>query len=284
MKKIFLVILLFHCSYIFSQKAFTVKVYGKGQPVILIPGYACSGDVWNETVNSLKGKYELHVITIAGFAGVPPIDTPILATVKKELIEYVKQKHLNQPVLIGHSLGAFMSLWVASEQPGLFSKILCVDGAPFVPAMTNASVTAEQVKSNPSFNPETMLDNFKKLSKTAFENSQFKVMQTMVRDTMQARLIAQWSAASDPTTLAYTYVEMCTTDLREKIANINVPVLIIGSTYGTKDMSQKLLSEQYKLLPHKSIIIAPTKHFVMYDDPTWFISQTKNFLVNGLTN
>ena len=71
----------------------------------------------------LKGNYQLHVLTLAGFAGVPPIDTPILKTVKNEIIKYVKENHLNKPVLIGHSLGAFMSLWVASEEPSLFSKV-----------------------------------------------------------------------------------------------------------------------------------------------------------------
>ena len=107
-----------------QQKSFKVEVSGKGQPVILIPGYGCSGEVWKETISSLKGNYQLHVLTLAGFAGVPPIDTPVLKTVKNDLIKYVKDNHLNKPVLIGHGLGGFMSLWAASEEPLLFSKIL----------------------------------------------------------------------------------------------------------------------------------------------------------------
>lgn len=38
--------------------AFKVEVSGKGKPIILIPGYSCSGEVWNETVAHLKNKYE----------------------------------------------------------------------------------------------------------------------------------------------------------------------------------------------------------------------------------
>ena len=268
----------------FTQKSFRVKVYGKGEPVILIPGYACSGDVWNETVKNLQDHYQLYVITIAGFAGVPPVDTPVLATVKNELINYVKNKRLNKPVLIGHSLGAFICLWMASEEPSMFSKILCVDGVPFISTMMNPSATADQIKNNPGYNPEVMLNNYQKLSAGDFENTQFKAMQNMVSDTAHARLIAKWSAASDRKTLAYTYFEMATTDLRKNIASIHVPVLIIGSTYGTKEISQKLLNDQYSQLSNKSIVIAPTKHFIMYDDPSWFNSQLKNFLVNGLSN
>ncbi|MBC7510822.1 MAG: hypothetical protein H7320_19065 [Ferruginibacter sp.] len=49
-----------------QQKVFSVTVTGKGQPVILIPGFSCSGDVWKETVNHLKNKYQCHVLTLAG--------------------------------------------------------------------------------------------------------------------------------------------------------------------------------------------------------------------------
>src|ERR1035437_1514142 len=100
MRKIFLFILMFTMvSAYCQQKAFKVEVYGKGQPIILIPGYSCSGDVWKETVDNLKGNYQLHVVTLAGFAGVRAINTPILKTVKNELIKYVVENHLNKPVL-----------------------------------------------------------------------------------------------------------------------------------------------------------------------------------------
>jgi N-formylmaleamate deformylase len=284
MKKLFLSVLMFAAVHSFcQQKAFKVEVYGKGQPIILIPGYAYSGDVWKETVDNLKEHYQLHVITIAGFAGVSPIDTPILKTVKNELIKYVKENHLNQPILIGHSLGAFMSLWMASEEPSLFSKILCVDGVPFISAMDNPATTAEQIKKLPAYNAETMATNFKAIPEKEFELMQFMGM-LMQSDSTHAKLVTEWAKASDRKTLGYTLVEMSTTDLRKDIAKIKIPVLILGSTYGTKEASSKILNQQFSLLTNKTIIIAPTKHFIMYDDPLWFREQVKNFLINGLKN
>jgi N-formylmaleamate deformylase len=285
MKKIFLSFLMFtivgaYCQ----QKSFKVEVYGNGQPIILIPGYACSGDVWNAIVDNLKGKYQLHVLTIAGFAGVPPIDTPILKTVKNDLIKYVKENHLNKPVLIGHNLGAFMNLWVASEEPSLFSKIICVDGVPFISAMSNPSITSEDIKRNPAYNAETVAVNFKNTPEKEFDDIIFKHVLTQVSDAAQTRLITQWRLASDRKTLGYTFVEMSTTDLRSDIAKINIPVLVLGSTYRTKETSQKIFGDQYRLLPNKKIFIAPGKHSVMYDDPIWFREQVKNFLINGLAD
>jgi pimeloyl-ACP methyl ester carboxylesterase len=117
-----------------------------------------------------------------------------------------------------------------------------------------------------------------------FEDNQFKAILNMVSDSTYARLIAKWSTQSDRKTLGYTYVEMSTTDLRNEISKINIPVLILGSTYSTKEMSKKILNEEYSQLTNKLIIIAPTKHFIMYDDPIWFGEEVKNFLRNGLTN
>lgn len=285
MKKIFFVLFLLGTlnSYC-QQKAFKAAVYGKGQPVILIPGYACSGAVWNETVSNLKATYQLHVLTLAGYAGVPAIDSPMLQTVKKALIGYIKENHLDKPVLIGQGLGAFMCLWVASEEPSLFSKILCVAGVPFFAAIPDASISAQQIKNNPAYTAATLATNFEKMPRKTFSENQFKKIKTMVGDTAHARLITSWAIESDRKTLGYTYAEMASIDLREDISKISIPVLVLGRTYGTKEASLKIYNDQYKRLPNKSIIIAPTKDFIMYDDPLWFREQVKNFLTNDIKN
>ncbi|HVZ97071.1 MAG TPA: alpha/beta hydrolase [Chitinophagaceae bacterium] len=285
MKKIFLVALLFGVSVAYPQKvSFKVKVYGHGDPVILIPGLGCSGDVWKETVNEFKDHYKLYVLTLPGFAGVRSVDTPIIKTVKDQLISYVKEKHLEKPILMGHSLGGFLSLWAASEDPDLFSKVICADGFPFLPAATDPSVTVEEARNDPGYNAEAVADKYTGMPDNAFAASRFKWALAMVKDSANAKIITKWNMKSNRKALAYAYTEMCTTDLRNEIAKINIPVLVLGSTYGTAEASKKIMEGQFKNLPHKMIVIAPTRHFIMLDDPAWFKEQVKNFLVNGLYN
>ncbi|GAB3750221.1 alpha/beta fold hydrolase [Spirosoma pomorum] len=113
MKTILCFIILITAQLSFAQPySFQVTVTGKGQPVLLLPGYSCSGTVWNETVAHLQDRYECHVLTLPGYAGVAPIKQPVLQTVRDEIIRYIRDKRLDKPVLIGHSLGAFMSLWI----------------------------------------------------------------------------------------------------------------------------------------------------------------------------
>lgn len=260
-----------------QSKAFEVKVYGKGKPVILIPGYSCSGEVWKETVDQLKNNYECHVITLAGYAGVAPIESPILETVKNAIIHYAKVKNLRKPALIGHSLGAFLSLWVSSESQ-LFGKIIAVDGVPFISAMYNPEITADSMKNSPHMQPEAVVKNFKNLPEEGFIENTTNAMMYQVSDSVRARQIAEWQYKSDRRSLGLTLVEISTTDLRDNLQNIQQETLVLGSIYGTKQQSEKILNEQYYNLPNKTIKIADSKHFIMYDQPEWFYNEIKTFL------
>ena len=80
-----------------NQNPFEVKVVGKGEPVILIPGYSCPGEVWNETVEQFKNNYQFHIISIAGFGGTKPIQNDeILKSVRDAIIVYTKEKNLKK--------------------------------------------------------------------------------------------------------------------------------------------------------------------------------------------
>jgi len=271
--------LLFNLTFGFAQQqAFDVKVIGKGQPILLIPGYSCSGAVWNETADHLKNNYQLHILTLAGFAGVKPIEDPVLQTVHDQLIQYVKTNKLKKPIVIGHSLGAFMALWVSSSQPDLFGKIVCVDGVPFISALTKPETTVASLKDDPRFNKEAVINNFKSIPNDNYVANMTQMMLYQVRDTARAKQIAEWSFASDRATLGSTIVEMSLTDLRTDIAKIKSPVLILTSIFNTKENSEKIYNEQYAALKNKTIKVADSKHFIMYDAPEWFYSTMDNFL------
>ena len=280
MKKLLLILSLFiGLSGLKAQPAaFKVEVSGKGAPIILIPGYSCSGEVWKETVEHLKKSYECHVITIAGYAGVPPVDTPVLQTVKNELIGYVKNQKLAKPVLIGHSLGAFLSLWISSEEPALFGKLICVDGLPFLSAISNPNVNADSLKKDPQFNAAMLVRYFENIPDSGYIEQITSAMLWQVTDTARAKQIAGWNYKGDRKTLALSLLEISTTDLRNDIARIEQPVLVLGSIYQTKENSFKILEEQFKNVRNKTIHVVDSKHFIMYDAPVWMYNEIDSFI------
>jgi N-formylmaleamate deformylase len=103
-----------------GDRAFVVRVTGTGpRSMILIPGFLSHGEVWDEVVAHVGTRYRCHVLTLAGFAGVPAVDGPLLPRVRDEIIAYIKETKLDHPVLVGHSLGGFLALWVGSTAPDL---------------------------------------------------------------------------------------------------------------------------------------------------------------------
>jgi N-formylmaleamate deformylase len=66
----------------FTPRTFAARVSGHGRPIIFIPGIACSGHVWDATVAHLGDGVETHVLTLAGFAGRPPIEGDLLPQVR----------------------------------------------------------------------------------------------------------------------------------------------------------------------------------------------------------
>jgi N-formylmaleamate deformylase len=114
--------------------------------MILIPGLESSGEVWNSVVDHFQSHYQIHVLTLAGFAGQPAIPGLHLVDVKDDIINYIRDEHLDQPVIADHSLGGFLALWVASSAPNVPSRVISVDGVPFLPGLMDPGVTVESAK------------------------------------------------------------------------------------------------------------------------------------------
>jgi pimeloyl-ACP methyl ester carboxylesterase len=84
---------------------------------------------------------------------------------------------------------------------------------------------------------------------------------------------------SDRKTYVYGYIDMLNLDLRKDLAKITAPVDILAATFPNKDMVSKTYNDQYKNLPAVRIRYADNaSHFVMLDQPEWFISNVKEIL------
>lgn len=268
-----IVMILFVCITIQGQKAFEVKVTGKGQPVLFLPGFACTGELWENTVQQLSNQYECHVFTFAGFGKVPAIDTPWLPVIKEQILSYVRDKKLKNAIVVGHSLGGTLGLWLASSST-LFKKIIAVDALPSTGALMV-----------PNFNPATMVYNnpysnqMLKIDSIAFLNMAKQMAGGMMLKQEYVPQVVNWMVQSDRKTYVYGYIDLLKLDLREEVAKIKIPVVVLAATHPNKVMIQKTYDTQYAKLPNKHFEYADqSAHFVMYDQPEWFIRQLKTHL------
>ncbi|MBT1710619.1 alpha/beta hydrolase [Fulvivirgaceae bacterium PWU5] len=265
-----------------DQQHFIVDVKGKGTPLILIHGFSCNGDVWKETVARYQDRYECHIVTLAGFGGTPPALQPnFLEAVKNDLLAYIKTKKLKSPVIMGHSMGGILSFWAAASAPGTFSKVIAVDGVPFLPGLLNPSATVTSAKPFADDAQKTMAARTREEYK-AYNQA---VFQTMITSPARIEEVNAFASQSDIPTQAQVLYEIFTTDLREAVAAIDCPVLLLSAWiayqgYGmTRERSQAAYQAQIAKVPNATLEVSDkAKHFIFYDDPTWFFEKVDMFL------
>src|SRR5690606_34101747 len=177
---------------------------------------------WTSTVEAFKGDYEMHVVSLAGFAGSAPIaaDSGWLAQMRDGIVRYVRDRAIDKPVLIGHSLGGFLSLWIAATEPGLASAVINVDGLPFMGAAGDPSATVESVRPQAEQMRQVMMT-----PNEQFARMQEQQIRMMVRDTAALPALFTMARESDPRTVSTAMYELFTTDIRPELARVTVPVL-----------------------------------------------------------
>ena len=265
-----------------AHPTFTVRVVGKGRPMLLIPGLTCPGAVWDETVAHYKEQYQCHVISLAGFGGNAPAATladPLLPAVRDQLLAYIKTQKLDKPVVLGHSLGGFMALALSTAQPDAIGPLVILDSLPFLAAVQNPAATAETMRPMAEQTRQQMRKGQMPLA------ARRPMVAGMVTDTARQTQVARWGVASDAPTVAQAMYDMYTTDLRADIGRIRQPVLVLGAwaayaQYGsTKESTRTVFTQQYARLPQTRIELSEAgRHFLMYDDTAWFLAQADAFL------
>ena len=278
-----------------SSFSFSVKVFGKGKPMLFIPGQTGDGEeTYSTTVKHYEANYKCYVITLAGFAGQPASkrDSDLLKGQRDELIEYMKEQHLKKPILIGFSFGGVLALWMECTAPDLFGKLVDIDGVPF-----------EAAVENPRINKDSLLDSVKANLEywrtrtpaqiahgdSAYHSPQdmkegFEYLKKLVTDTAKISLILKWDVASDYKATWVMVNEINALDLRDNVANIQSPILVLGSWVGwdiikTKEQAEKAYAKQFVKAKHCRIVFSDHgKHFLMWDDYDWYINQIDKFL------
>jgi len=261
-----------------DKASFAVQVTGHGPPMILIPGLSSSGAVWDDTVVHFKDHYECHVLTLAGFAGQPGIKAPFLETVRNDLAAYIRDHKMSRPVIIGHSLGGFLALWLASHDPSLAGPLVIVDALPFYPAEMYPTATVETARPYGEQIRAQMA-----AGGSAFLQGSEAAATMMVTQPKDRERVLAWAKSTDPASAGNAVLDIYTHDLREDISRIVAPTLELGTWVATKDFVSRdemeaRIRRQYAKLSGCRVVMAETRHFIMLDDPGWFLRQVDGFI------
>lgn len=263
-----------------AHPSFSVTVSGRGPAIVLIPGLLSSGEVWKSTVEKYQPRFTLHTVTLAGFGGPAPVGSPFLPRVRDELIAYMRSQKLSKPIVIGHSLGGFMAFWLASTAPDLVGGVISVDGVPFLPALGNPTATVE----NQAAQATQIAGIYASLSHEQLVAQSRMAMTMMISTPADVEMGMKWVAGSDSATAGIAISELMSHDLRPDVAKITVPALLIGASRSVAEpmrpTQEKAYREQVSRLAGARVKMAPTRHFVMLDDPAFLFAAFDEFFAS----
>ena len=266
---------LFADSRLVSGDRISVEVIGTGPDVVLIPGLASSRATFRGTAERLRGRYRLHLVQVAGFAGAAPqanASGPVYAPTVEAIRAYIVSAGLKKPAIVGHSLGGLMALQLAADHPDLPGKLLIVDALAFYTQLfAGPQATAAGAKPY----ADQITKGIRAATDPQFAQGAAQTASMMATAPVDQQTIARWSTASTRNVMATAMVEDMTTDLRPRMAAIAVPVTVIYEA-----PLAALIQADYAPVPHKTLIAAApaAKHFLMFDDPAGFDAALDTFL------
>lgn len=264
-----------------AHPTFDVKVTGQGPAILLIPGLLSAGEVWDTTVERYQDRYTLHVLTLAGFGGPPPVGAPLLSRVRDEVIAYLREQKIAKPVIIGHSLGGFLAFWIGATAPDLVGGVVAVDGVPFLPGLGNPAASVESSKAQAD-QVHALYASFSTDQLVAQSRMGLAAMITAPADLERAMT---WVAKSDARTTGLAVAEIMATDLRQGVAAITAPTLLIGALGAAPEAMRPAMRKSYeaqvsRIKGARVVMAEKARHFIMFDDPSFLFATLDEFLVS----
>jgi pimeloyl-ACP methyl ester carboxylesterase len=107
------------------------REFGSGQPLIILHGLFGQSDNWN-TLAKRYSENGLHVFTIdqRNHGLSPHSDEWNYKVMAEDLKEFIEEHKLNDPILLGHSMGGKTVMFFELKYPGIAKKIIVADISP----------------------------------------------------------------------------------------------------------------------------------------------------------
>ena len=112
------------------MKLYSKKYGNKGKPLIIIHGLFGMSDNWN-TLGKKFAKYcKVHLIDLRNHGRSPHSDDFNYEVMCKDVLEYIEDNNIINPIILGHSLGGKVGMKFAFVYPHKIEKLIVADIAP----------------------------------------------------------------------------------------------------------------------------------------------------------
>jgi esterase len=103
---------------------------GQGQPIIIMHGIFGSSDNWLTQSKILAEKYRVISLDLRNHGQSPHDETFDYSSMANDLLLFIKDHKLENPIIIGHSMGGKVAMNFAVAHPEMLERLVVVDISP----------------------------------------------------------------------------------------------------------------------------------------------------------
>lgn len=244
------------------------EVYGQGEPVLFIHGFPLSGQMWNETVASLKGDYRLIVPDLRGHGGSTATAEATMGDYADDLAALLEHlKEARPVVVVGLSMGGYVALEFYRRQSRRVRAMVLVD--------TRAEADAPEAAKGRREMADKVLREGSRVAADAMIGKLFA-------PEAAAEMRSRWQtimAATPPRGVAAALLGMAgRVDSLSTLSSMNVPTLVVVGEKdvitppdGARRMHETVQGSRLEIIPGAG-------HMAPVEKPVLFNAILKKFL------
>ena len=253
----------------YKNKNIYYSLFGKGSPVVLVHGFGEDGNVWSELIKELQKNFLLIIPDLAGCYKSGMLDGDVSIDDHADVLKTILDKeNITTCVMIGHSMGGYITLAFAEKYPGSLKAFGLFHSSAFADDEEKKQTRRKAI----AFIRSTGVYAFLRTSiPNLFAGKQhLKEMEDLIEDGKKF---------SQEALIQYYHAMINRPDRTEILKTFEKPVLFI---IGEKDTAVPMLAslQQCHFSAVSHVHIFDTGHMGMIEESKRSLAAIKSFLQN----
>lgn len=243
---------------------------GSGNPVILLHGFCESKEMWEFFQTNLSSKYRVLCPDLPGFGGssLPAGEIVSIDSVSEVISRWVKDLQLVNPVVIGHSLGGYVTLGLVDKLGEDMSGIGLFHSTALADNEEKVGVRNRTVNFLKKFGTEPFVNSF-------FPNLFPEKKQEEVKEIIE-KLLSQARSIAPETVIAYTEAMRDRPDQRHVLEKFQGSKFFIAGEFDTAVPLEN--SRKHSNMVTQYLELKETGHMGMFEKPNETLVFIDQFL------
>ena len=222
--------------------------------------------MWEGQINELGRHFSVLRYDARGHgASSVPAGPYSLARLGHDVLELMNTLGIGQVHFLGLSLGGIVGQWLGIHAPTRIDRLVLSNTAPYLGPADRFDAPIAEALDDMSATAETFLHNWFPASMFEAPDPVVETFRAMLLSTNRHGLVGSWRAVQE-------------TDLRQDIARITRPTLVIAGEHDTVTAASYSV-QMAETIPGATLLVLPAVHLSNIEFPREFVDAVVKFVL-----